>query len=393
MLRYYIGPLLAAVTLFPVIAALFTLPFVIRNYRKFGGIAVMRVVVVYSFILYCMCAFLLTVMPLPSVEAVAAMETHKIGWIPFYDIVTGMQKAGFSLKNLAGFQDRETWKRFIDGGDLFQYLANIAMTVPLGFYLRYYFRLSLKKTVILSFCVSLFFEITQLTGLFFIYPKAYRFTQVDDLAANTLGGMLGYAITPAIGLLLPSREEIDRISYLKGEHVSPVHSFFAIVLDVIITWLLLGGLGLMLRQKGMKILGIGIAAVLFVYYLLLPPLLRGSTLGQAILKIRTVKADGRSRATVWQLIWRNFLLYGVELTVLLLCFSVLGVSAVIWPAAYLTLWLRILLTAGSLVLSASAVLLVIRSRKRSDIPPHSRYSHTTVVPVKAGTRRGRVKKA
>ncbi|UPU40245.1 hypothetical protein MX850_02280 [Erysipelothrix sp. Poltava] len=35
------------------------------------------------------------------------------------------------------------------------------MTVPFGIYLRYYFNCDLKKTVILSFILSLFFEPTQ----------------------------------------------------------------------------------------------------------------------------------------------------------------------------------------------------------------------------------------
>ena len=48
----YLEPVRIAVLVFPLIAAFFTIPFLIRNYRKYGGIAMMRVLVVYSFILY-----------------------------------------------------------------------------------------------------------------------------------------------------------------------------------------------------------------------------------------------------------------------------------------------------------------------------------------------------
>ena len=41
----------------------------------------------------------------------------------------------------------------------------------------------------------IFFEVTQLTGIFFIYPKAYRLFDVDDLLINTLGGILGFICT------------------------------------------------------------------------------------------------------------------------------------------------------------------------------------------------------
>ena len=45
MLKYYLEPVAAACALFPLIAAAVTLPFAVANYRKYGGIAVMRVMV------------------------------------------------------------------------------------------------------------------------------------------------------------------------------------------------------------------------------------------------------------------------------------------------------------------------------------------------------------
>ena len=47
MLGYYIEPIFGAIIAFPLVALIFTLPFVIVNYRRYGGIAVMRVMVVY----------------------------------------------------------------------------------------------------------------------------------------------------------------------------------------------------------------------------------------------------------------------------------------------------------------------------------------------------------
>ncbi len=380
MLRYYLKPLLAACTFFPAIAAIFTMPFVIHNYRKYGGIAVMRVVVVYSFILYCMCAFLLTVMPLPSMETVLAMEPHPIGWIPYRDMAEGMAKAGMTFADLSTFRDKEIWKRFLDGGDLFQMLANIVMMVPLGFYLRYYFRLSFKKVVIITFCTSLFFEITQLTGLYFYYPKPYRFTQMDDLIDNTLGGMLGYALTPAIGLLLPTREEIDRVSYLKGEHITLVHSFFAKFLDISLCAMLLGALGFAFQEKGTLFLVLLCAGVLCLFYFVFPCVSRGSTPGQYILKVRTVREDERTLAAFWQLIWRNFLLYGVELFFLLLCLSVLAGAVILLLATGLSVWIRILIMAVSSAISVFSIIFSIRSRRKREVPLHSYYSRTAEIP-------------
>lgn len=66
----YMRAILAAVMLFVPVAGVFTLPFMVTEYRKYGRIPVLRVLVVYSFILYMMCAFLLTVLPLPDFATV-----------------------------------------------------------------------------------------------------------------------------------------------------------------------------------------------------------------------------------------------------------------------------------------------------------------------------------
>ena len=134
LLRYYVEPIAWACLLFPIIAGVFTLPFAVANYRKFGGIAVMRVMVVYSFILYLMCVYLLTVLPLPSREAVEAMEPHSIGWIPFKDLYIAAGKAGLSFSSL---KDGAAWKRWLTCDDMFQFAANVVMLMPLGFYLHY----------------------------------------------------------------------------------------------------------------------------------------------------------------------------------------------------------------------------------------------------------------
>lgn len=66
----------------------------------------------------------------------------------------------------------------------------------MGIYLRYYFKKDLKKTLLITFLVSLFFELTQLTSLYGIYNAPYRIFDLDDLILNTFGGFLGYLIVP-----------------------------------------------------------------------------------------------------------------------------------------------------------------------------------------------------
>ena len=71
---------------------------------------------------------------------------------------------------------------------LWQLLLNILLTLPFGVYLHYYFKQSLPRTVLFSFLLSLFYEGSQLSALFGIYPGPYRLADVEDLICNTLGG-------------------------------------------------------------------------------------------------------------------------------------------------------------------------------------------------------------
>lgn len=301
----YLGPVLQACLLFPVVAGLFTIPFMVINYRKYGGIALMRVLVVYSMILYMMCAFLLTVLPLPSRSAVAAMEPKPFCWIPLTDLRVGMEKAGMPWSDPVSMLDLAHWRTYLTSRDLFQIIANIVMQVPLGFYLRYYFRCSWKRTAAVGFLVSLFYELTQLSGLFFIYPQAYRYATVDDLLNNTLGALLGYALTPLLALLLPSREEIDRISYRKGEQLTLIRRALAAVLDMMLLSL---AEGMLLLWQPARIVPMGIVTF-GIYFVLVPWMTGGRTPGQALLKIRVVQEETLRRPGLLQLLVRNVLLY------------------------------------------------------------------------------------
>ena len=84
------------------------------------------------------------------------------------------------------------------------------MTIPFGAYLRYYWKMDMKKIALLSFALTLFIEVGQLTGLFFIYPGSYRLCDVDDLMCNTLGGVIG-AWTAARCTFLPRLDSFERV--------------------------------------------------------------------------------------------------------------------------------------------------------------------------------------
>lgn len=369
-LSAYLQPILQACLLFPFVAALFTFPFLVFHYRKYGGISMMRVVTVYSFILYSMCAFLLTVLPLPSREAVAAMPPKPIGWIPFHDLYVGLTKAGLDFSQPATLVNPAYWKAFFTSSDLFSVLANVVMQIPLGFYLRYYFRCGWKKTLLIGLGVSLFYELTQLSGLFFLYPKPYRYAEVDDLIANTLGAMIGYGLTPLLAFWLPSREEMDQVSYRKGERVTWMRRAVAAATDAMLYGALFAG-GFALQGS------IGLAGIggFLLYFVLFPWITEGRTPGQWLLRLRVTRADG-TRPTPANLFVRYALLYGLEPVALYSGALFLAALAFALLSEGYTPRMRMLMVAASALTVALPLWLLLRCLGKWNTLPHNHFSRT-----------------
>ncbi len=96
--------------------------------------------------------------------------------------------------------------------------------------MRYYFKCSFLKTLIITFCLTLFFELTQLTGLYFIYPRPYRLFDVNDLFVNTVGGLVGWTIAPLLRSYC-HQGQMDADSYAKGTRVTVTRRVFAWLID------------------------------------------------------------------------------------------------------------------------------------------------------------------
>jgi len=70
-MEVYLYPVHEVLIQFPVIAFLFTLPYMFLNYRKYGSVLIFRSIIWFSFILYLQCAYYLVILPLPDPAAVA----------------------------------------------------------------------------------------------------------------------------------------------------------------------------------------------------------------------------------------------------------------------------------------------------------------------------------
>ncbi len=295
----YLKPIITAIITFPIIALLFTLPYIIFQYRKYGSIPLLRGLVVYSFILYLISAYFLIILPLPSKEFVMNLKTPSTQLIPFTFIKDFIENTSLVITN------PNSYLKALKEPFFYQVLYNIFLTMPFGIYLRYYFKCSMKKTILSTFLLSLFFELTQLSGLYGIYPRSYRLFDVDDLMINTLGGFLGYLTEPIILLFLPTRDKIDEWAYKKGENVSFLRRLLAFNIDILI-FIVIIFITMLFTNK--KINTNFLAIIVLCYYVIIPTITKGSTLGKKFLKIKIANEDGKD-SKVSQIILRNIILY------------------------------------------------------------------------------------
>ena len=71
-----------AVFFFPVIAFVMTIPYMLYNYHKYGSVIASKTFMVYSFVLYMLCAYFLVIMPLPDKSKVSLMTGPRALFVP-----------------------------------------------------------------------------------------------------------------------------------------------------------------------------------------------------------------------------------------------------------------------------------------------------------------------
>ena len=290
-------PIQFAIITFPFIAFILTIPFLIYQYRKYGAIPILKSIIFYSFILYLITAYYLVMLPLPSIEYVKNLKTSYTQLVPFQFIKDITATVSFNVNNI------EDFIKLFSHSTIYVVVFNFLLTLPLGVYLKYYFNKKWYQTIIFSFMLSLFFELTQLSGLYGIYPRPYRLFDVDDLIVNTLGGLFGHLITPLFTVFLPTKKEIENISYKKGEKVTLLRRAFSVLIDIffiaiinVITSIILYNSKLFFYSSFISIL---------IYYILVPLIGNGNTIGKKIVKLDLTSIKGKKK---WYTIYIRYII-------------------------------------------------------------------------------------
>lgn len=128
-----------------------------------------------------------TVLPLPSAESMQQRCASGEGG-------AGIQLMPFHFVTQVGTNQSAGGLALLEDPALWQVALNVALFVPLGFLLWRLVPGGAWGALAVAVACSLSIEVTQGTGLWFIYDCAYRVFDVDDVLANTLGAALGLAL-------------------------------------------------------------------------------------------------------------------------------------------------------------------------------------------------------
>lgn len=297
-MEIYKLPIQVAIIVFPIIAFILTLPFLVYEYRKFGSIHIIKSVVFFSFILYIITAYFMVILPLPKIEDVLNYKGSVVQLHPFRFINDITVTTNFKINDL------NSLLRFLNKSTVYTVILNFFLLLPFGVYLRYLFDRKWYQSIILSFLLSLFFEVTQLTGLYGIYPRPYRLFDVDDLIINTLGGFFGFLITPLLTVFLPSKKELNERSLIKGQKVSLVRRSVSLLIDLI----LLSAFTLIFRVIFLrtKYEDYYLIASIILYFIIIPLLNNTKTPGKVLLKLEVVSTN--NKYGIMKVVLRNILL-------------------------------------------------------------------------------------
>lgn len=288
MTEAYLLPIRTAALIFPALAFVMFVPTAIVLYRRHGVMSRWRMLSLYSGVFYALTAFCMTIVPLPK-QSVDVCEAYPTFAHP-------------QLTPGVAFSD--IWKEahhhvtlnalILHNSAFWQTVFNLILLLPLGVFVRIHFRRGLAAATAAGFAGSLFFELTQYSGLWGLYECPYRLFAVDDLIANTAGAAIGWAIVGPLARALPELNTLDdrALTPLSAGKVPFGRRLIALLLDVT---------GIVLLTPVIAVIGyfvLGPETVLlappvaFALWFVLIPWLTGATPGKHVLLLRLVTPAG-----------------------------------------------------------------------------------------------------
>lgn len=257
------------------LGVLLFVPFVALSYRRRGGLTFWQFLLAFAALVYFLAIWTFTLLPLPDPAAIQCAGTNTNLFALVDDLRTAIGRPGNTLTDPLTLQ----------------LVLNVALFVPLGVLLRLMTGRGLPTALLVGVGLSLLIETTQLTGVWGLYPCAYRVFDVDDLLTNTTGAILGSVLS----LVLPRRLRSGPAD-ADPEAPRPItkaRRLLAMVCDALgfgILMLVVGvGVQLVRQQQGLDLTGpqasiIGTLTGVLLWTLLV--LATGRTLGDLVVRLQ-----------------------------------------------------------------------------------------------------------
>ncbi|WP_197233970.1 VanZ family protein [Bacillus cereus] len=191
----YLLSIKTAVIIFLIVVTIVSMPFLLWQYKKYGYIHYFHTYMVYSLLLYCISAYCLVIFPLPTTFNTCSIQ--KLG-MQHYSLVPFTFFTDFLKETNVIWDSPITYINMFKERGFIQVVCNMMLLLPLGIYLRYYFCYKILQTLLIISSVSLFFEITQLTGVYGLYNCSYRLFDIDNIILNTIEGIVGFYVVSII---------------------------------------------------------------------------------------------------------------------------------------------------------------------------------------------------
>jgi glycopeptide antibiotics resistance protein len=285
MLQSYLISIETAALVFLIASLLLLVPICIVHYQRFGYLRPAQAATFYAFLFYGLCAIFLVTLPLPVITpdfCTVHTLASQMRVVPFQFVADIIRVDQISIRHF-------NLVSAVESPVFLQAFFNFLLLMPLGFFLRYYFLASWKVAAAIAFATTLAFEITQITGIYGLYPCPYRTFDIDDVILNASGAMVGYAMMPLFAKWLPDLQQ----GHPMPQSVSPFRRLVAFLID----WFIANSLARMLSAvlfaapDSQHPLGLDVM-VYAVWFVGVPLLWRGHTLGKYLVKIRLTCPNG-----------------------------------------------------------------------------------------------------
>ncbi|MFI2104370.1 VanZ family protein [Isoptericola sp. NPDC019693] len=175
-------------------------PVLLVQQRRYGRLDARRVLGAAALAVYVVTLLAYTLLPLPSGDLTQWCAEHGVAGA---ELVPGHSWDDIR-RDTAGLGTLATLRSVA----VLQVAFNVLLFVPWGVLARRYLGWGVLASTLSACVASIGVETVQYTGVLGLIPCSYRVADVDDVLANTLGGLLGALVAPVVLRWMPQSREL-----------------------------------------------------------------------------------------------------------------------------------------------------------------------------------------